>query len=1307
MTVVVLCCSAGAVAGEDRPDARLQEAQQASNEALALYEAGKYSEAIAKAEHSFVLREAALGGTHLEVATSLNNLAFLYTEQGLYDRAEPLYQRALAIREAALGKNHPSVAASLNNLALLYAEQGLYDRAEPLYQRALAIQEAALGKNHRSVATSLNNLASLYKDQGLYGRAEPLYQRVLAIDEATLGKNHPDVATSLNNLAGLYFDQGLYGRAEPLYQRALAIWEAALGKNHPDVARVLNNLASLYKDQGLYGRAEPLYQRALAIWEAALGKNHPDVATSLNNLASLYTEQGLYGRAEPLFQRALTIIEAALGKNHPFVATSLNNLASLYRKQGLYGRAEPLFQRALAIREATLGKDHPHVATSLNELASLYYDQGLYGQAELLYQRALAIREAALGKDHPDVATSLNDLALLYAAQGSYDRAEPLYQRARAILEAALGKNHLEVATSLNNLAGLYADQSLYGRAEPLYQRALAIQEETLGKGHPTVAALLNNLASLYYDQGLYGRAESLFERALAIREAVLGKNHPEVATSLNNLASLYKSQGFYGRAEPLYQRTLAIQEAALGKNHPEVGLLLNNLASLRLAQHRLGAAIPLLTRSFAISEQRLRQEALGFSEARMASFLQLLRTNEERLYALLRAHPDDARVRRLALGAALLLKGRSVEEMANISRAVYRSLGAEEHDTFERLRGLRTQLAKLSLQGPGALPLTTYKQQLKELAEQGDALDADLAKRSAPLRALAALPSPADIVDRVAAALPKDGAVVEFITYEDSPRVPKHGTRASRRSRQLRYLALVLLPDATIRARDLGPAEPIDSAAARLRDALANRDASFQPQAQALYQLAFRPLLSLLGKTHRLFLSPDGQLALVPFAALHDGHQFLVDTFDFTYLTSGKDLLPRLEETAPASSVIVLADPDFGASLPAPAPSRGDASARAERSSAIERFFSSLREDPVHRAWALTPLPGTRQEAKAIQRLLPQAQLFLGPEATKERLLHLPTPGILHLATHGFFLGDVPAPTDSRAVAHFGALGEEPLASRPPDPLLRSGLLLAGSSAPAPDASSPTQPPPESTLATALELASLNLWGTQLVVLSACDTGRGEVKLGQGVYGLRRAFVVAGAETVVMSLWKVNDETTRQLMEDYYRNLLAGQGRATALREAMRELRALQPHPHYWAPFIVVGSDAPLRTPAPNPQEPPKWWQQAVSKNAEVVPNDLGSTDGPVTPDVANVVEKSQGTFQGCVETELRRNPSFRGGRVLLVATVATSGIVKSTKLDRKDLDTSPVGKCIKKTAMQMVFPAFKEEVAVEIPLILSSGTM
>jgi CHAT domain-containing protein len=257
----------------------------------------------------------------------------------------------------------------------------------------------------------------------------------------------------------------------------------------------------------------------------------------------------------------------------------------------------------------------------------------------------------------------------------------------------------------------------------------------------------------------------------------------------------------------------------------------------------------------------------------------------------------------------------------------------------------------------------------------------------------------------------------------------------------------------------------------------------------------------------------------------------------------------------------VVLADPDYEAS----SLDGGAMLGAAERSYSLERFFAEERAGLSGRRWA--PLAGTRQEAEAIQRLLPQAQLLLGADASKERLLRLPTPGILHIATHGFFLEDATAAAGDRGLAVVGPVGES--AQRMKDPLLRSGLVLSGATA---------SGDPGNSLVTAMELAGLDLWGTQLVVLSACDTGRGELKHGQGVYGLRRALVVAGAETLVVSLWKVNDETTRALMEGYYRNLLAGQGRAEALKGAMLSLRARYPHPHFWAPFIAIGRDTPLR---------------------------------------------------------------------------------------------------------------------------------
>jgi CHAT domain-containing protein/tetratricopeptide (TPR) repeat protein len=662
---------------------------------------------------------------------------------------------------------------------------------------------------------------------------------------------------------------------------------------------------------------------------------------------------------------------------------------------------------------------------------------------------------------------------------------------------------------------------------------------------------VLDSLAQLYTLKGMYTRAGPLYQRASAIQRAALRENDPRVATLLTHRALFYAYQEQYAQAEALLQRALAIQETALGKHHPQVADSLRGLAQIRLVQHRLAEALPLLTRAFAISESQLRK-APRFSEPQLASMLWHLRSEEDLFYSLLRSFPADEGVRRLALTAVLLRKGRSSTEIASISRSS-NELGTVESAAMERLKDLRSQLAALALRGRGELPPAEHEQRRKELAAQSTALQAAVSRRAALKRVLDdGPPHPDEIIERVTEGLPRDGALVEFIAYTAGPFLPKPRAGESKQAGPSHYLALVLFPNGETRATDLGPAEPIDRASLLLRDALARRDADFQA--------SFQPLLPLLGNARRLFLSPDGQLGLIPFAALHDGRRFLVEPFDITYLTSGRDLLPRLVEELPlASSVVVLADPDFSARRSTPA----DA-------------VSKPRAGAAGRTW--TPLPGTRQEAMAIQRLIPQAQIFLGADATKERLLQLSAPGVLHVATHGFFLEDASAPESSRAVGQFGALSDDAPMQLPPEPLLRSGLVLAAAGAPAPGSSRAAQGWLDSSLITALELAGLNLWGTQLAVLSACDTGRGVVKQGQGVYGMRRALFLAGAETVVMSLWKVNDDTTRQLMEAYYRNLLEGQGRAAALREAMRALRLSHPHPHYWAPFIVLGRDSPLR---------------------------------------------------------------------------------------------------------------------------------
>jgi CHAT domain-containing protein/Flp pilus assembly protein TadD len=1078
-------------------DQALAQAGQLEQKVNQLYREGRYGEAIPPAEQALGLRRQILGENHPDVAANLNDLALLYRKQSRYDEAEPLYQQSLKILQTLLGENHPHVAQSLNNLAELYRNQGRYSEAEPLYQEALKIQKTVLDENHPDVADSLNNLAALYDDQGRYSEAEPLYQEALKIRQTVLGENHPDVADSLNNLAVLYYAQGRYSDAEPYFQQALKIRQTVLGENHPDVADSLNNLAALYDDQGRYSDAEFLYQEALKIRQTVLGENHPDFATDLNNLAALYHAQGRYSDAEPFFQQALKILQTVLGQNHPIVATSLNNLAALYNDQGRYSEAEPLYQQALKIRQTVLGENHPDVATSLNNLAALYDDQGRYSDAEFLYQEALKIRQTVLGENHPDFATDLNNLAALYYAQRRYSDAEPYFQQALKIRQTALGENHPDVAISLNNLAGLY------------------------------------------YAQGAYSKAESYFQQALKIRQATLGENHPNVATSLNNLAGLYRVQGRYSEAEARYQKALKIRQMALGENHPDVAVSLIDLAGLSWVQGYLQPALTRLQQGLAIEELDLRLNLIGGSEANKRDYLATLDGSIDISLTLnLQYLPQDPAATQLALKTLLQRKGRLLDFFTNSQQILRDQLDPDSRALLDQLSQVRTQISNLSFNRPESLPQEQYQQQVKELNERHQQLEDQLSRRSATFRANNA---PIDI-PILQSLLPADGVLVEFSRYQ----VVDPKATGDKRFGESYYAAYLLQSDGKITGIDLGAASTIDPLIAAYSAAVRNPRVSVEQvkeAARALDAVLMAPIRSHLGSQKHLLISPDGPLNLIPFEALVDQNsRYLVESFNLTYLTSGRDLLRLQAQSQAQQPPLLLSDPIFN-----------------QPGQTVSQAPGNTRSIDLSQH-SFPPLPETKTEVEAIARLLSSSQIHKQSQATEAVIKQADRPQILHIATHGFF-----EPSDD---------------SQPPsfdNPLLRSGLVLAGFRV--------GQSSGEDGILTALEVSSLNLLGTQMVVLSACDTGQGDLSAGEGVYGLRRALVLAGSESQVISLWQVLDAPTKNLMVSYYEQLLQGKGRSEALREVqLTMLKDEQTaHPYYWAPFIQSGDWSPMsfsRTP-------------------------------------------------------------------------------------------------------------------------------
>jgi CHAT domain-containing protein/tetratricopeptide (TPR) repeat protein len=1049
---------------------------------------------------------------------------------GKLAEAMPIAQAAVDLAQKVLGPNHPLTASALNNLADLYRQEGLYAKAQPLFERALSIDEKTLGPNHPVTATMLNNLAVLYGMQGQYTKAEPLYQRALAIDEKTFGEQHLNTASDLDNLGLLYKSQGQYAKAEPLLQRALAIREKVRGLNHPDTAMSLNNLAELYRMEGQYTKAEPLYQRALTVDERILGPKHPVTATLLNNLAALYDSHGEFARAETLYQRVLAIREQALGPEHPDTAESLNNLAMSYRFQGQYAKSEPLYRRALAIDEKILGPNHPQTALALNNLADLYQTLGQYTNAKPLYERALAIREQVLGPEHPETAESLTNLADLYRFQGQYTQAESLYRRALAIDEKALGPNHSATAMAANNLGVLYQAQGQYVKAEPLFQRALVIGQQALGPDHPDIARALNNLAELYYVWGQYTQAEPLLQRALTIRERALGPEHIDTAQSLNNLAELYNSEGQYAKAEPLFKRALAIDEKTLGPDHADVTPALNNLAALYQGVGQYAKAEPLYKRALAIDEKALGSDHPGTTTARDNLAILYLDTGNrqagERTVVGDWARRLEWMEREVRLGTEIA--GRNYTEQLRMDISL-----------LAQVQGSDKQLWKLGLQSllvskgrvaeETAVALNALRPRLGP--EDGRNLDRLL---DVWARESALLTVPARRAEDSRAAL-------DALEDEETQLVSDLKARSS----EFREVSVTPTQD-DLRSK-LGSAALVEMIEFDELYAPKREGKRWGPARYGAYLLAASgdvvwcdlgpaaPIDALVVRYQHAMTGPDNEamarnaaqkLHALVFAPIR---QALPHVKDFYMSPDG---LLRL---FPFAALIDETDKPLIETYRIQTLSTGRDLARGTPVHSVQSaWIGGLSEfGPRGDGLFFPPIPGAKDEAREVARIVrPKPRELSDDQLTKQFLMsEMNGPRILHLATHGYYSGQT------------------------------GGLALRDANL-----------GPENIL-NQREVAGLRLQGTQLVVLSACETALGQVSFSDGVIGLQRSLTLAGARSQILSLWPVSDAKTKDLMVSFYRNIFEKKmTKAEALRQAQLQMIHQGIEPYYWASFVLYG---------------------------------------------------------------------------------------------------------------------------------------
>ncbi len=976
----------------------------------------------------------------------------------------------------------------------------------------------------------------------------------------------------LNQEFNIIYQSGNYSKSSKLAEQALKVAQNIWGIKHPNVASSLNNLAVSYRFQGYYKKSEFLYKQALDARKQLFGEEHESVATSLNNLAELYRHQGRYLQAEDLYEKCLVIKKSICKQKydsliHGSIATTLNNLAALYSSQGRYSQAERLHQEALDIRRNLFGKNHPSVAASLNNLAEVYRFQGRYSESEQKHLEALEIIKNIRGDIHPNVANSLNNLAELYFSQGRYSEAESLHNNALTIRINIFGERNYETAQSFNNLAAIYRSQGRILDAEYLYLKVLEINQALHKKSHPSVATTLNNLAELYTYQKRYAEARNIYTEALEIRIKLLGDKHPHVATTLNNIALLYRIQGLYLDAEPFYIDSLATRTLTLGNEHPSVATSLSNYSILLVATNRCIEALSNRIRANKIHEKLIRNLFAFSSENDRLAYLQSIRRNLDTFLSLVFNHLSGSiQALQSALDLILKRKALTLSALAAQNEALYSDRYPHLTEDFNKLRDLSEQIIHLTFSTPQTEDFTTYQQQLAQLQGEHNSLQKNMASQVPEIQLQEQLPSYSD----VASELPEGSILIEFVRF-DIFNFKAILTQGEEQWQPARYLAFILPagePE-SVDMIDIGEAEYIDNLIREFRELVSGAGKNpesqlgmfskhppklnfreYHPQAGIkLRQATFDKLRPALKEHKHLIIAPDGELNLVPFQILPSddtGEKMLMDEFTISYLTVGRDILRQKIETKRLASInaLVFASPNFDLS--------------AENVNSDPAAKQNIQTDNLRECIANKPLEdavGTNILGKRVAQKLKVAS-YLGNESLESYFKPLQCPRILLIATHGVFLPN--QPEDRSLIVpdqRESSLGQrDRFFGRVENPMLRSALALAGANTWAKGGKLP--PEAGKGILFAQDIAGLDLWANEITVLSACETAIGDVAIGEGVFGLRRAFAVAGAKTLIMSLWSVNGWTTAMLMERFFDNCEAGLGRATALQEAQNYVR-------------------------------------------------------------------------------------------------------------------------------------------------------
>jgi len=872
--------------------------------------------------------------------------------------------------------------------------------------------------------------------------------------------------------------------------------------------------------QGEHDKALHYSQRVLAICEKVLGPQHISTSRAIFNVAQSYRMIGDYSTAQELYERSLAIKEKVIGLESPDVDECIAALNEVYCNSGNEGKAEELRKRVLEIREKALGPCHEGTLLALSELSTLYGYIGNPSKHRELSEYHLELTKKTFGLNTSATAASLCNLAWSYSRVSDHVGASKLYEQALAMQNKILGSEHPETLSSLGSVATCYSNMGDNTKAQKLFQRALELTEKVQGSWHKDTAEAIRNLAWVYTETGDYSKARELAQRSLKIDEKRLGPTNVILNLSLTLLAEIEFLECNYAKAKELQQRVLDLAEKS-GFGNGEVDSALEQLVYICRNMGDLGSAQSFASRAAAVTEHYLQPALLTDEKSRLCWQKEFLSMD---IFACVSRPEQIAQL-------SLRWKGVVLDSLME-DRALTMAFSKNENSSkvLQELQGLRTQLAKIAFD-------QNKKEEADKISEKIGAIQrsmASLSTRFGRVRASADL-----TVDTILPALSGGSVFVDFIEFSD----PK-----LKEDERLHYGAILIAEDGTPAFIRIPDRVAIDSAADAIRTAVKNGDEqSLQENLATLSTKLWQPVAEKIpAETKRIIVSPDGKLSFISFASLLDGEgKFICEKYLISYVASGRDLAKQ-DAAKENKTITLFANPKFDLNSTKKIGDR-----LAMRSSEISAFGDIQ----------LPPLLGTEEECKALKQAAISTgwnpTTYVGAEATEQQIRSVKNTGILHLATHGFYLNAfTPAKDDTRGMSITSVEDSpKPQAQNGADPMRASGIALSGAQNTIKEWSKGKCPDPENDgILTAEEVAGLNLDGTWIVTLSACETGIGEARSGEGVFGLRRAFMMAGSKNLIMTLWAVNDASTAEIMADFYKRCFASSDASRSLAETQRD---------------------------------------------------------------------------------------------------------------------------------------------------------